>query len=187
MQLQNCDGRDYMGKKMLKPLSESAFYQWKSFDYTYFWINDARPEPTAKDLITYSWMCVASAFKKTNKKKTAINLPLILCDLFTRWPCHVTIIIPARRSNAKNMQLFLCLSTILILRQARERERERESNTSQLHHSATRWPGEEEHNGFWLIKGIIPKSVFFFFFQLLGSGVFFCYNFWKQEFKKTLL
>ena len=56
-------------KKMLKPLSESAFYQWKSFDYTYFWINDARPEPTAKDLITYSWMCVACAFKK----KTTCN------------------------------------------------------------------------------------------------------------------
>lgn len=62
------------------------------------------------------------------------------------------------------MQLFLCLSTILVLRQAGERERERESNTSQLHHSATRWPGEEEHDGFRSIKGIIPKSGFCFVF-----------------------
>lgn len=167
MQLRNCDGRDYMEKKMPKPLSESAFYQWKSFDYTYFWINDARPEPTAKDLITYSWMCVACAFKK-NPKNPAINLPLILCDFFTRRPCHVTVTISALPLECKERATF-SLSVHHFSPQTGRREGERERATR---HNCTTVPhdGRERKSTMDLdqLKGSFQKVGFVLFFLLVS-------------------
>lgn len=154
-------------KKMPKPLSESAFYQWKSFDYTYFWINDARPEPTAKDLITYSWMCVACAFKK-NPKNPAINLPLILCDFFTRRPCHVTVTISALPLECKERATF-SLSVHHFSPQTGRREGERERATR---HNCTTVPhdGRERKSTMDLaqLKGSFQKVGFVLFFLLVS-------------------
>lgn len=69
--LQKCKGGVYAGK-IRKPLCERLFYQWKSIDYTYFEINDAKESDCQESLIIYSCLCVGCALK------SAINPPLTL-------------------------------------------------------------------------------------------------------------
>ncbi len=82
IQIRNYDGRDYM-EKYLSLLLRVYFYQWNSFDYTYFEINDVRHELTANGLLINLWKCVNFSLKKI-----AINLPLILFGFFKQTACN---------------------------------------------------------------------------------------------------